>query len=361
MKRVLAAAFVGLMLAPVVPVPGALAQPGLSTKPNYDLIATADRIDEGTQRDINKLHNDAVAALQAKNYAGAEAKLIELFDRGGAPADSSFLMGLAKIGLEKWGEAQPFLETAVAYEPSRPEPRTRLGLALVMLDQPDKARAQREALIQLDISCNKTCADATWITDGIRTLDQALAAKSPANQSAKLAASAAAVAPATAPKDFDPTKYNITVFTDTHDLYDLLTQPGRCPEKTTAEPRQPCALILYRPVDAEGGGLAANFKPVFKVVNRQTVWAIHDKKLQKVQIEDLYYDNDDVIGQKRVKYTSVALIGNAENTANCDAKKPCLANLVSEDMFRMYGNMPDSVVEVVWGAGMKDVGTVRVR
>ena len=72
-------------------------------------------------------------------------------------------MGLAKIGLEKWGEAQPFLETAVAYEPSRPEPRTRLGLALVMLDQPDKARAQREALIQLDISCNKTCADATWI------------------------------------------------------------------------------------------------------------------------------------------------------------------------------------------------------
>jgi hypothetical protein len=80
-----------------------------------------------------------------------------------------------------------------------------------------------------------------------------------------------------------------------------------------------------------------------------------------VKIEDLYYDNDDVIGQKRVKYTSVALVGNAENKANCDAKQPCLANLVSEDMFRMYGNMPDSVVEVVWGAGMKDVGTVRVR
>lgn len=356
MKRTLAAMLVSLACAP-----GALAQPGLSTKPNYDLIATADRVDEGTQRDINKLHNDAVAALQAKDYAAAETKLAELFDRGGVPTDSHFLMGLAKIGLEKWGEAQPYLENAVAYEPARPEPRTRLGLAEVMLNRPEEARAQREALIQLDIACNKTCADQTWITDGIRTLDQALAAKSPSNQSAKLAASAAAVAPATAPKDFDPTKYNITVFTDTHDLYDLLTQPGRCPEKTTAEPRQPCALILYRPVDADGGGLAANFKPVFKVVNRQTVWAIHDKKLQKVQIEDLYYDNDDVIGQKRVKYTSVALIGNAENTANCDAKKPCLANLVSDDMFRMYGNMPDSVVEVVWGAGMKDVGTVRVR
>ncbi|MFT3722560.1 MAG: hypothetical protein QM773_03150 [Hyphomonadaceae bacterium] len=356
MKRMLAAAFVGLTLAPA-----ALAQQGLSTKPDYDLIDKADRIDEATQKDINKLHNDAVTALQAKDYATAELRLEELFKRGGAPADSNFLMGLAKIGLEQWGEAQPFLEKAVAYEPSRPEPRTRLGLALVMLEQPDKARAQREALLQLDIACNKTCADQTWITDGIRTLDQALAAKSPSIQSAKLAASAAAVAPTTPPKDFDPTKYNITVFTDTHDLYDLLTQSGRCPEKQTAEPRQPCALILYRPVDAEGGGLAANFKPVFKVVNRSTVWAIHDKKLQKVKIEDLYYDSDDVIGQKRVKYTSVALVGNAENKANCDAQKQCLANLVSDDMFRMYGNMPDSVVEVVWGAGMKDVGTVRVR
>ncbi len=355
MKRKLAAVMLGLACAP-----GALAQPGLSTKPNYDLIATADRIDEGTQRDINKLHNGAVTALQARDYASAEAKLAELFDRGGVPTDSHFLMGLAKIGLEKWGEAKPFLENAVAYEPARPEPRTRLGLALVMLNQPDQARAQREALIQLDIACNKTCADQTWITDGIRTLDQALAAKSPANQSAKLAASAAAVS-ATTPKDFDPTKYNIAVFTDTHDLYDLLTQPGRCPEKETADPRQPCALILYRPVDGDAGGLAANFKPVFKVVNRSTVWAIHDKKLQKVQIEDLYYDNDDVIGQKRTKYTSVALIGNAENKANCDAQKPCLANLVSEDMFRMYGNMPDSVVEVVWGGKMKDVGTVRVK
>jgi hypothetical protein len=30
-------------------------------------------------------------------------------------------------------------------------------------------------------------------------------------------------------------------------------------------------------------------------------------------------------------------------------------------MFHMYSGMPDSVVEVIWGAGMKDVGTVRVR
>mgnify|MGYP000199143014 CR=1 FL=1 len=79
---------------------------------------------------------------------------------------------------------------------------------------------------------------------------------------------------------------------------------------------------------------------------------------QKVRIEDLYFDNDDIIGKQKAKYMSVALVGNAENTANCTANKPCLGNLVQEDMFRMYSGMPDSVVEVIWGAGMKDVGFI---
>jgi hypothetical protein len=30
-------------------------------------------------------------------------------------------------------------------------------------------------------------------------------------------------------------------------------------------------------------------------------------------------------------------------------------------MFNMYRNMPDSVVKVIWGGGMEDPGTVRVR
>lgn len=352
-----------VLAAIILAAPAGFAQPGLSTKPNYDLIYNADRIDEYAQKDLNRLHNDAVAALQAKDYAGAERLLDDLLGRSlTPPADISFLMGLAKIGLQKWGEAEPFLRAAVAAEPKRPEPRTRLGLALVMLDQPVAAREQREALIELDIACNKTCADGPWISDGIRTLEQALAARSPANQSARLAASAAAVAGPAPKRDFDPADYNLVAFNDTTDLYDLLTQPGRCPEKAAGEPRQPCALILYRPADgSSSGGLAANFKPVFKVINRSAIWAIHDKKLQKIKVEDLYFDSDDVIGRKRAQYMSVALVGNAENRANCEAGKPCLSNLVVEDMFRMYANMPPSVVEVIWGGGMKDVGTVRVR
>ncbi len=352
----------GLLLAAALGFAGAAyAQPGLSTKPDYDLIYKSDRIDEDTERDISQRYRDGIAALQAKDYAAAELALTSVVQRKGAPANTNFLMGITKIGLEKWGEAQPFLEAAVLDEPKRPEPKTRLGLTYVKLENAEAAKLQRDALAGLAADCKTTCADATWINEGIMLLDQALKPGATAKISA---ASLAAVAPASseeADTGFDPAKYNLVPFDDTENLYALLTEAGRCPEKTTAAPRQPCALILYEPRDGSTGARAANFKPVFKIVNRTTIWAIHDKKLQKVKIEELYHDNVDIIGGQKTAYISVALIGNAENQANCDAGKQCLGNLVSQDMFRMYGNMPDSVVEVIWGAGMKDVGTIRIR
>lgn len=350
----------GLIAAASLALAGiAHAQPGLSTKPDYDLIYKAERIDENASLNLTAIYDKGVAALQAKDYAAAEAAFTDALRRKAEKADISFMLGLAQIGLEKWDEAKVSLEAAVAREPKRPEPKTRLGLTYVKLNNLDAAKQQRAALAALDADCVLVCKDAQWIAEGLRTLDQALAPGVRANVSA--ASLAAMAAPVDASKDFDPSKYSLVAFSNTEDLYDLLTREGRCPEKTTAAPRQPCALILYRPTDGSTGALSSNFKPVFKIVNRKTIWAIHDKKLQKVKIEDLYYDNVDVIGGKQTAYISVALVGNAENTANCMAAKPCLSSLVSQDMFNMYTNMPDSVVEVVWGSGMKDVGTIRVR
>ena len=335
----------------------AYAQPGLSTKPDYDLIYKADRIDEDATNNLTVIYEKGVAALQAKDYAAAEIAFTDALRRKAERPDINFMLGLSQIGLEKWDAAKVSLEAAVAVEPKRPEPKTRLGLTYVKLNNLDAAKKQRAALAALDADCVLVCKDATWIAEGLRTLDQALAPGVRANVSA---ASLAAMAPADETKDFDPAKYNLVAFANKEDLYDLLTKPGRCPEKTTAGPRQPCALILYRSTDGSTGNLSSNFKPVFKIVNRKTIWAIHNKKLQKVKIEDLYYDNVDVIGGKQAAYLSVALVGNAENQANCDAGKACLSSLVSQDMFNMYTSMPPSVVEVIWGAAMKDVGTVRV-
>ena len=352
----------GLVLAATLAFAGAAhAQEGLSTGPDYNLIDKADRVDENGQRDVNLLRQRALAALQVKDYAGAEIALAEVLRFKNPTPGANFLMGLAKIGLEKWTEAQPYLEAATVDEPQRPEPKTRLAITYVKLDNPEAAKQQRTALAALDASCSKTCADAQWISEGILLIDQALSSDQAAARISAGALAAVAPPPIDPEKGFEPEKYNLVTFTDTNDLYDLLTAEGRCPPNKTADERQPCALILYRPLGGSTDARAANFKPVFKVVNRSTIWAIHDKKLQKVRLEDLFFDEVDVIGKQRAKYISVAVIGNVENKANCAKGLVCLAQLVAQDMFNMYTNMPPSVVEVIWGAGMKDPGTVRVR
>jgi hypothetical protein len=339
-----------------------LAQEGLSTGPDYDLIHKADRIDDNANNGLAQVQQQGIAALQAKDFAGAETAFTEILRRNPAATGASFLLGLSQIGQEKWDAAKVSLERAVVDEPKRPEPKTRLGLTYVMLKDSDNARLQRDALATLDAQCMESCKDAVWIKDGLTALDQALTQNgTTARVSAASLAAVSVTPPPTQPGVFDPARYSLIKFDDQGDLYDLLTKEGRCQPGKTADPRQPCALILYRPTDGSAGSLSANFKPVFKVVNRNTIWAIHDKQLQKIKIDNLYFDVVDVIGGKKTTYESIALVGNAENTANCDQGKPCLGNLVQQDMFRMYTNMPDSVVQVIWGGGMKDPGTVRIR
>src|SRR5262249_34995674 len=93
-----------VMLATVgLSVPGlAHAQVGRSTTPDYDRIYAADRIDEYTRRELAALHKTAIEALEARNYPAAEATLGELAGRTPTTTDANFLLGLARIGLEKW-------------------------------------------------------------------------------------------------------------------------------------------------------------------------------------------------------------------------------------------------------------------
>lgn len=146
---------------------------------------------------------------------------------------------------------------------------------------------------------------------------------------------------------FDPAKYGMATFGEPSQLYEMLTQDGRCPPRQTAEEKQPCALIFYRP-EAGGTKQAFNFKPVFKVVAKKSIWAMHDGKLQTVSAENLYWDAMEIRGVKH-KYVSIAVIGNFENRENCAAGRLCLKDLVAEDMFDQWRKMPDSVVALIWG------------
>lgn len=328
------------------------AQPGLSTKPNYDGIFNADRIDENTQRQLQILHSAATDALAAQDYAGAETTLSQLVRRDPTTTDASFLMGLAKSGLGKWEEARTHLEAAVKKEPRRPEPKARLGLAYAMLNDKDGVNRQRADLVSLDAACKSTCGDAKWIADGIALVDQALTGPDAALASTLVATTppAAVTTSVATVTGFDPAKYSLVVFGGAADLYDALTREGRCAPNMLAAPREPCALILYRPVNEAPEGRNINFRPVFRVDSRTAIWATHNGKLQKVKLEDLFADTADTMTEKRVKFAANALVGNAENKSNCDAGLPCLSGLGSQDMFKMYQGMPDNVVKTIWGS-----------
>jgi hypothetical protein len=157
---------------------------------------------------------------------------------------------------------------------------------------------------------------------------------------------------------FDPDKYGIVTFENYLDLYDRLTAPGRCPPNEMAEPRQPCAFVFYQPSDADKkAAFGLYFKPVFVVMSKDKIWAIHNKQLRKVSIRNLYFDEPTIRG-KPGKYVSVAVIGNAENRANCEAQRGCLSDLAAQDMFLMYKQIPQAVVDVLWGKRMLGPGYV---
>jgi len=158
-------------------------------------------------------------------------------------------------------------------------------------------------------------------------------------------------------EDFDPAIYGIVEFDDYHDLYSRLTEPGRCPPNEMAEPRQPCALIVYRPVGNADREFGLYFKPIFEVISADRIWAMHDRQLKRVSIGNLYFDEPRLRG-KPGKYVSVAVIGNGENRANCDQGRRCLSDLVAQDMFLMYKKIPDAVVERLWGNGMLSPGAI---
>lgn len=153
---------------------------------------------------------------------------------------------------------------------------------------------------------------------------------------------------------FDLADFGIAEFDEPEDLYAKLTETGRCPVKVMAPERQPCAFIFYERVSGEGKLM--NFKPVFKVESEGTIWVIHDRKLKRVAIRNLYSDSV-TIRHQTARYQSFGVVGNEENASNCAAERPCLSDLVEENMFLMYKTIPDLVVDMLWHGRKPQNGT----
>lgn len=122
-----------------------------------------------------------------------------------------------------------------------------------------------------------------------------------------------------------------------------------------APERQPCAFIFYSKLS--GTGKLINFKPVFKVESERVIWVIHDKRLKRVAVTELYGDSVSVRGQTAT-YISSGIVGNAENSNNCETGRKCLSHLVKENMFLMYRTIPGIVVDMLWHNRQPQNGTV---
>lgn len=174
-----------LMLAVIGASPGlANAQPGLSTGLDPAGADRANRIEEEARRGVMKIRKEGIDALQAQDFVAAEKSFGALLARNPTTNDANYLMGLAKLGLRNWADARQYLEAAVKKEPARAEPKSRLGVAYIRLNDMDAANKQRAELAGLDAKCKSKCPDAAAIADSLRILDQALAPKPAASSPA---------------------------------------------------------------------------------------------------------------------------------------------------------------------------------
>jgi TolA-binding protein len=118
--------------------------------------------------------DQGMQALQAKNYPLAEGIFEDVLRQNRNHADANFLMGVTKMGLEKWDEAKKYLEIAVRKSPKKPDPKSRLGVTLIKLGDIEGAKKQREELVRLQTACKGDCRDGQYINDGIAMIDGAL-------------------------------------------------------------------------------------------------------------------------------------------------------------------------------------------
>lgn len=147
--------------------------------------------------------------------------------------------------------------------------------------------------------------------------------------------------------------YGVVSFESDRELYGLATAPGRCPVGTMADQAQPCALLLEELVS--GTGKKYLFKPIFKVVSKEKILAMHDSRFRKegVSARALYSDVvsvKDAFGNEfKSTYVSIGIVGNDENRNNCAAGRKCLTDVLAEDPFLAYLRLiPPLVIDMLW-------------
>ena len=131
-----------------------------------------------------------------------------------------------------------------------------------------------------------------------------------------------------------------------------LAKPGRCPAGQPATIRQPCALIMYSPLNPRAGAKTIYFRPVFLVTAKGEAWTAYsgDRGLRKVKLKDLYGNArlpNGVNSKEMDDYLPFALVGNFENAQRCAAHSAMCLN--HESLFGAYTrDISPTQVHQIW-------------
>ena len=115
------------------------------------------------------------AAMQAQNYAEAKRRFDRVLTVNPRDANTNYLAGMARIGLNDAKGAVRFFERAVKADGTMIPAHKQLGLAYAASGKADKARTQLDALKAKAAQCGATCPDAAGLQDAITAITSALA------------------------------------------------------------------------------------------------------------------------------------------------------------------------------------------
>lgn len=115
------------------------------------------------------------AAMQASNFAEAKRRFGHVLTVNPRDAQTNYLAGMARVGLNDAKGAVRFFEKAVKADGAMILAHKQLGLAYAASGKPDKAQAELDAIKAKAAQCTATCPDAAGLQDAITAITSAIA------------------------------------------------------------------------------------------------------------------------------------------------------------------------------------------
>lgn len=130
-----------------------------SSAPQYDPVAE---------------YTKGTAALQAQDFKAAKLAFDHVLASAPRDANTNYLAGISRQGLEDWKGARKFLEKATKINPDMTSAWRELGVTYMKLNDKPSAEATLATLQAKAATCGGTCPMAAELKDAVDTLTTAL-------------------------------------------------------------------------------------------------------------------------------------------------------------------------------------------